>query len=96
MQEYTTVRLPTESVTVLEERVHNTEFESVTAYLTFLIEELSYQIESDEGGRVSDRDSGNGSAGHDQQPSESESESEMDEQAIERRLRSLGYLDVDG
>lgn len=94
MQEYTTVRLPTESVAVLKERIRDTEFESVAAYLTFLIEELSYQIESDEEGSIRDRDSVNGSAGHDQQSSESESE--MDEEAIERRLRSLGYLDVDG
>lgn len=88
MQEYTTVRLPTESVAVLEKRVRETEFESVAAYLTFLIEELSYQIEREKcgtGGHEHGCD--NGKAG------QQDSRTEMDEEALEQRLRSLGYLD---
>lgn len=79
-QEYTFVRLPTKSVAVLEERVRTTEFDSVSAYLTFLIEELSHQTED-----IHDHDNDHEREG--QQPSE------MDDEAIEQRLRSLGYLD---
>lgn len=73
-QEYTTVQLPAESVAVLEERVRSTEFDSVSAYLTFLIDELAHQTDDSDDAR-----------GHQAEG--------MDDEAIEQRLRSLGYLD---
>ncbi|WP_248906735.1 hypothetical protein [Halocatena marina] len=74
-QEYTTVQLPTKSVAVLEERVRSTEFDSVSAYLTFLIDELAHQTDNSDDAPDSQQAKG------------------MDDEAIEQRLRSLGYLD---
>lgn len=65
------VRIPRHIVSRIEDRVESTDFESVSEYVEFVLEEVVSRVE---------------------QRHETESADVIDEEEIESRLKSLGYL----
>lgn len=68
---YRTVSLPADVVDRVEDRVPHSGFDSVDAYVTYVLEEVLARAESHE----------------------SDQSATVDEEEVEERLRSLGYLE---
>lgn len=74
------VEIKDETLEGIEERVEVSEFESVEEYVNFVLEEVLRQVEGD------------GSPEKDSGTEEEEGFDEEDEEAVQDRLRDLGYL----
>lgn len=70
-QEVETIELPADTVSRVDDRVARTEFEAVSDYVQYVLEETLYHAEQEND--LSDTEA-------------------VDEQEIQDRLKSLGYL----
>lgn len=70
-QEVETIELPADTVSRVDDRVARTEFDDVSGYVQYILEEILYHAEQEND--LSDTEA-------------------VDEQEIQDRLKSLGYL----